>query len=103
MASNTSYLKKEEKGIHRLVPVNDGIDDDLDGVGVGQQVSTSRQFHPRYGEAPRSRPGVPAQREKEREIQIEKGIKPSSYIVNTVLPKVMIMLHQGMDSKRKPY
>ena len=31
-ASNTSYLKEGEKGIDRLVPINDGVYGDLDGV-----------------------------------------------------------------------
>ena len=39
------------KGLHRLVLVNDGVDDDMYEVGVGEQGSTSRQFHPCSGEA----------------------------------------------------
>ena len=50
-ASNTSYLKEGDKGINRLVPVNDGINNDMDEVGVSEQGSTSRQFHPCSGEA----------------------------------------------------
>ena len=36
--SNTCYLMEGDKGIDRLVLVNDGVDDDLDGVGVGEEV-----------------------------------------------------------------
>ena len=54
-----------------LVPLNDGFDVDLDGVGVGEQGSTSRQFQPRSGEDTPSRPGG-LHRERKRGIEIEK-------------------------------
>ena len=36
---------------HSILSVNDGVNNDMDEVGVGEQGSTSRQFHPRSGEA----------------------------------------------------